>query len=379
MAERYLAEFAESDQLLAAVEHLREQGFSRFDAYTPYPVEGLSGALGFRRSRLPRYTLAGGSFGALLAYGGQWWMNAVDYPINVGGRPAHSAPAFIPITFELTVLCGALATVLGLVIESRLGNLWNAVDEVPGFGTSSIERFWLALDSTDQRLGRPSSKPCCGRSGPNGSRGSRARMNSWRLGTALFWSLAACDVDRPWPPPDPGLERMIDQRRADSFERSVWFPDGKVMRPYPAGTVPHDEPTFGPEIARGSVALSDIPTRLVDRRYEEVVPLPIDRELLALGERRFRVFCAVCHGAEGTGQSVVAGAMSVRKPPSLHEPRIVAFPPGRLFSVVSEGYGLMPSYSLQLDERSRWAIVAEVRKLQQLRVSSTSQLPEEPK
>lgn len=154
MAEACLAEFADADPLLSALERLRAQGYERLDAYTPHPVEGLAETLGFRRSRLPRYTLFGGVFGAVSAYGLQWWMNAVDFPINVGGRPGHSAPAFIPITFELTVLCGALATVVGLLVEARLGALWRAVDEVPGFQSSSIDRFWLAIDEPDPNTSR---------------------------------------------------------------------------------------------------------------------------------------------------------------------------------------------------------------------------------
>jgi hypothetical protein len=154
MAEACLAQFSDAERLVSALERLRERGYRELDAWAPHPIEGLDKALGLRRSRVPRYTLGGGVFGALLAYGGQWWMNAYNYPLNVGGRPAHSAPAFIPITFELTVLCAALATVFGLFVEARLGALWRWVDEVPGFDTSSIDRFWLAISGSDPELTR---------------------------------------------------------------------------------------------------------------------------------------------------------------------------------------------------------------------------------
>lgn len=198
-----------------------------------------------------------------------------------------------------------------------------------------------------------------------------------RFALALL-GCAACDADRPWPAPDPGLERMIQQPRADAYGATRWFADGKVMRPLPAGVIPYDREPLPTDML--SAAYIDdpgraIPTAVEDVTYAASIPLPVDRELLQLGEHRFNVFCAVCHGGEGTGQSVVADVMSIRKPASLHEPRIRAFPPGRIFAVITQGYGLMPSYALQLDTRARWAVVAHVQSLQRRRESTTSQLP----
>lgn len=211
----------------------------------------------------------------------------------------------------------------------------------------------------------------------------RGPVVNGRRATLAVWlcSLSGCDASRPWPPADPGLERMIEQPRADSYEASRWFRDGKVMRPLPAGSLPYDRDAFRSDMLsagdgyRGGVG---IPTRLADLTYAETIPLPIDRELLRLGEERYQDFCGVCHGADGSGKSAVATVMTVRKPPSLHEPRIRAYPPGRLFTVISQGYGLMPSYALQLDVRGRWAVVAHVQQLQERRDSTTSQLPRTP-
>ncbi len=101
------AEFEKHDELVRAAEKAYAQGFRSMDAYAPFPVEGLSEALG-QTNRLPQLILAGGIVGGLIAYGMQWYANVVSYPINVGGRPLHSWPAFVPITFELTVLGAAL-------------------------------------------------------------------------------------------------------------------------------------------------------------------------------------------------------------------------------------------------------------------------------
>jgi mono/diheme cytochrome c family protein len=183
--------------------------------------------------------------------------------------------------------------------------------------------------------------------------------------------LAACDVNRPWPAPEPGLERMIEQGRADAYEPSRWFADGKVMRPLPPGAVPYQRREPSPDIVR---AVGGIPTRTVDRPYETTIPIAVDRELVELGAARFRVFCGVCHGPGGDGRSPVATAMTVRKPPSLLEERLIAYPAGRIFAVISEGYGLMPSYGLQLEERARWAVVAHVQRLQGRPPVTTSRL-----
>ncbi len=146
------AEFATPGKLLAAARALRERGYERLDAYTPYPVEGLADLLGIRRTRLPWLTLAGGAFGGLSGYLLQWWCNAVDYPLNVGGRPLNSAPAFIPVTFEMTVLFASLFLFFGLWIGARMPEVWNPLFELEGFERASVDRFWLAVDAREARL-----------------------------------------------------------------------------------------------------------------------------------------------------------------------------------------------------------------------------------
>jgi hypothetical protein len=150
MRDVLMAEFASAEGLVDALGRLRGSGGRALDAFTPYPVPGVDEALGGERSTVARYTLSGGVLGALTGYLGQYWIMAVDFPLNVGGRPLHSAPAMIPVTFELTVLFAALATVLGLGLRARLGFLWQPVDETPGFESASVDRFWLAVAPENQ-------------------------------------------------------------------------------------------------------------------------------------------------------------------------------------------------------------------------------------
>jgi len=149
-----LAEFASGPALLAGIRALRDAGVSRLDAFTPYEVAGLEDVLAVRRSRLTWIALAAG-----LGFGGgayllQWWINVVDYPLDIGGRPYHSAPAFIPITFEMTVLFAAAAALISAIVLGGLPRLWHPVFEVDGFERASIDRFWLAVGIGDAALDR---------------------------------------------------------------------------------------------------------------------------------------------------------------------------------------------------------------------------------
>src|SRR5579872_3073011 len=115
-----MAEFERPEQLLDAARRAYEAGWRRLDAYSPFPIEGLSEAIGFTRTRMPLVALCGGAAGCAGGYLLQYWAMALSYPVNAGGRPLHSWPAFIPVTFELTILCSALATVLGMLALNGL-------------------------------------------------------------------------------------------------------------------------------------------------------------------------------------------------------------------------------------------------------------------
>src|ERR671931_800367 len=141
-----LAEFRDEAALCAAARRLRELGHRRLDAYSPIPLHGIDEALGLRRSVVPLIALIGGVSGAVGGYVMQWWMNAVDYPINVANRPPHSPPANIPITFECGVLLAAICIVVGLIALSGLPRPHHPVFEVEAFRTASIDALWLSVE-----------------------------------------------------------------------------------------------------------------------------------------------------------------------------------------------------------------------------------------
>jgi hypothetical protein len=149
-----MAEFDSGPALLAGVRALRDAGVSRLDAFTPYEVHGLQELLGVPRSRLNWIALVVGlSFGGG-AYFLQWWINAADYALNVGGRPDHSAPAFIPITFEMSVLFASAAALISAIVLGGLPRLWHPVFEIEGFERATIDRFWLAVSERDAAIDR---------------------------------------------------------------------------------------------------------------------------------------------------------------------------------------------------------------------------------
>jgi hypothetical protein len=144
-----LAEFDTPEAIERAVDALRARGYVALEAYTPHPMPELEAKLGIRRSRTPRAVLAGGAFGAAFAFLLQYWLNGIDYPLNVGARPLLSAPAFIPITFETTVLFASLTAFVTWLIVTRLPRLDHPMLEVEGFARVSIDRFWLSLAASD--------------------------------------------------------------------------------------------------------------------------------------------------------------------------------------------------------------------------------------
>ena len=147
-----VAEFESPGDLVNAAVRAREAGYRRMEAYTPFPVHGLPDALGFQRSWLPLVVLVGGLLGAAGGYALQYWVSAIDYPLNIGGRPNNSWPSFIPVTFELTVLVAALFAVLGMFALNGLPQPFHPLFALPQFSRASRDRFFLSIQWRDARF-----------------------------------------------------------------------------------------------------------------------------------------------------------------------------------------------------------------------------------
>jgi hypothetical protein len=147
-----LAEFDTPEQLVAAARQSRAAGYRHVDAYAPLHVEGLSEALELPRTPIPLIVLLGGLTGCFGGFFLQLWIAKWDYPINVGGRPLNSWPSFIPVSFELTILLGAVAALLAFLALCRFPRPYHAVFNVPEFELASQSRFFLCVESRDPRF-----------------------------------------------------------------------------------------------------------------------------------------------------------------------------------------------------------------------------------
>lgn len=144
-----LAEFPTADSLCAAARHVRARGYTKVEAYTPFAVEGLDEILGMENDRIAPAALVGGILGGAGTYFLQWYAAVVDYPVNYGGRPLHSWPAFIPATFEITILGAALAAVAAMFLMNGLPRLYHPLFEVEEFELATRNRFFLCLPAAD--------------------------------------------------------------------------------------------------------------------------------------------------------------------------------------------------------------------------------------
>ncbi|HYH84102.1 MAG TPA: DUF3341 domain-containing protein [Pyrinomonadaceae bacterium] len=149
-----MAEFESPTDAVAAARRVYEEGYRRIDAYSPYPVEELSEAIGVHSTKMPLLVLIGGILGGALGYLMQYYVHVLYYPLNVGGKPPHSWPMFIPITFECTVLGAALFAVFGMLALNGLPEPYHPVFNAPNFALASRDRFFVLVESVDPKFDR---------------------------------------------------------------------------------------------------------------------------------------------------------------------------------------------------------------------------------
>ena len=153
MSERALyglvAEFDTTDSILHAAERTTAEGYTKHDVYSPFPIHGIEEKLAQPYTRLPWLVFAVGATGGIGGFALQTWTSTVDYPLNIGGKPLFSWPAFIPVTFECTILFAAFAAVIGMLLFNRLPQPFHPVFDTPDFERASVDRFFLEIRASD--------------------------------------------------------------------------------------------------------------------------------------------------------------------------------------------------------------------------------------
>ena len=149
-----LAEFASEEAVLQAAYKITDAGYQQTEAYSPMPVHGLAEALGQPHTMVPVATFAAGCLGAVLGFGMCWYANVISYTWNVGGRPPNSWPAFIPITFEVMVLCASLGALLSMLGLNGLPQPYHPIFNAPRFQLASRDRFFICIEAKDPKYNR---------------------------------------------------------------------------------------------------------------------------------------------------------------------------------------------------------------------------------
>ncbi|TWU04961.1 quinol:electron acceptor oxidoreductase subunit ActD [Stieleria varia] len=418
-----MAEFTTVDSLLDACNRVREAGYTKTDAFTPFPVHGIDKALGIKPTILPWIALAAGLTGTAIALVMQIWMNSIDYPYIISGKPYISLPAFMPVAFELTILLASFGTFFGMWALNGLPKFSNPVFTDPRFDRATDDRFFLYIDAKDERYNSAGVRKLFDATGSqyinevveddSPKKVPRFIYMVWGLSVAAsVIPLLIVLKMRVTTSSQPRFHIFYDMDFSpsrDAQQTTSLFADSRAMRPDVPGTVARGQfdenldMQFGIDMQKLLASDSERAERLVAFYTQGAEqppaaeapsvmettpwltenPVTVDAELMERGQQQFNIYCAVCHGADGKGNGLVnRRAQQIMAdtwvpPASMHQDTLFSdkYPDGKLFSTISNGIRKMPGYASQIKLRDRWAIVAYVRALQKSQNGSMDLVP----
>lgn len=424
-----MAEYSDEHELLEACRKVRDSGYTRTDAFAPFPVHGIDEALGIKPTILPWIVLCMGLTGLTGATLMEWWMNAVSYPYIISGKPFFSLPAFIPVMFESTILFSAFTAFFSMIFLNGLPRFSNPVFTNPKFDRSTDDRFFLWVDSRDKYFNSDKVKSLLESTSPLGVDPVKEDDSSatvpffiWKIAAAviLFGLIPGAVILRMRASTSeaPRWHVFFDmdfQPKKKAQQTSTLFADNRASRPPVEGTIARGDLTEADPYYTGimpkEVALleSTVPARMVSLQdagapaqanaatqagapaaveppwITEIPISAIDDKVMALGEKKFETTCVICHGVAGNGDGLASQrALQLAQgywvqPTNLHEPRVEGQPVGKIFDTITNGRGKMGGYGPVLSPKERWAIVLYVRALQRSRNASPADLPESQK
>ncbi len=373
-----LAEFDNVDSIVAAAKECRDRGFRKWDVHTPFPVHGMDDAMGVRPTILPWLVLIGGFAGLSIAVLMQWWMNAVDYPFKISGKPFFGLPAATPVAFELTVLIASLTAVFGMLALNGLPKWFNPLFRVKRFSRACNDRFYIVVEGTDGTFDAKETPAFLESLGaiavetvplPDESEKLPAGVVRFAwvftslvlLPPALLYAARNSTSSTPRVHLVPNMDFQVKYKTQTA---SPLFEDGRAMRLDPSGTVARGELDFHGSFMTGKEDNGDWVTEL---------PVPATLATMERGRERFDIYCATCHGYAGRGdgpihqrasQLALSGQAIWVTPTNLTEQRIVDQPFGQVVNSITEGINTMPGYRQQIPAKDRWAIAYYLRALQ---------------
>jgi mono/diheme cytochrome c family protein len=366
--------FDSPDAVLHAAEATAKAGFTKFDVHTPYPVHGMDHAMKIAPSKLGYFALAFGLLGALMAVSLISWVTLKDYPLVIGGKPFWSWPAFVPVSFELTVLLASvLSTVTMIVLYFKFPNNAHPLHDTPYMKAVSSNKFGVTIQANDPRFDEKSVKDFFKAQRSieiqpvyfdleEMDHGQKLLDGKFLavLAVTAFVVVSGTYVTLNYLLYLPPFDFMMIQNKLKAQKPSELFKDGKGMRPPVTGT-----------IARGFIpyAFTGKPD---DAGKTLVNPLLSSAATIERGKTKYLTFCSPCHGNFGNGDSRLRGQFP--NPPPLHSDKVRTWPDGNIYHVITEGQNVMPSYAPQIAREDRWAIVHYVRVLQRAKTAKESDL-----
>ncbi|MBX3044590.1 MAG: DUF3341 domain-containing protein [Candidatus Kapabacteria bacterium] len=356
--------FNTPDEIMNAAKEIVKAGYKKFDIHTPYPVHGMDGAMKVKRSPLGYFAFALGVTGAILALLLMYGTMVESYPNNIGGKPLFPLPAFIPVTFEVTVLLASVGTVSAMIIIFfRFPNNSHPLHDTPYMKQVSSDKYGAVIESDDpnfnfdevkaffERIGAASVEPIYY---DEEELAFKPNLFDPKFLTGLaiiaitvsaltYFALNKLMFMEPF-------NWMMKQQRIAAQSPSDFFKDGFSMREPVSGTVAKNNM---PYLYADSVDLAE---------KMMVNPLDVNDENLEIGKVKYNTYCSPCHDYYGNGNARLNGQFP--NPPSLHTDKVRNWKDGRLFHIITVGQNTMPAYSQQITEKERWQIVTYIRALQ---------------
>jgi len=386
-----LAEFTDQESLLEAAQQVRDDGYRRWDSYSPFPVHGIERAMGMRSTILPWLVLMAGIGGGVVAFGLQWWTNAFDYPHNISGKPLFSLPANIPVVFELIVLFSAATAFIGALALNNLPRFSHPLFSQDHFRRATKDRFFIAIEAADPLFDEAKVRALFDSAGAASVEAVYGPAESPKIPLAVhLFGLVVVLVamipplwiarDRSTKSDSPRVHPVPDMDYQPKFKTqaaTTLFADGRTMRPPLAGTIAQGNLRDDDHLYRGMMG-----DQFADALPEQLKPVTM--ALMERGRQRYDIYCATCHGLAGAGDGVTSQRALGREdsagwvpPLSLHTQAVREQPVGKIFNTITNGIRTMPGYAAQVGPEDRWAIVLYVLALQRSQNAALDDLPPE--